>query len=319
MMKSYLDKIVHEEAGGGKGGSGGSLLTTPSNDGGGSPAPKGGADSGSGASGGGTPQGNSNAGAPAEGKGLQDWKLGLPPELQEDASLKSIADVSALAKSYIHAQKLVGADKIPLPGKHATEDDWKTVYHKLGLPKKQEEYSLELKPGSVVDKDFLEKFKEAAYTSNVLPAQAQKLIDWMDNATKTTMEESVKQSKLKAEEEISGLRKEWGEAFDKNVSLARRALAKFADKETMAYLDSTGLGNDVRVIKLLSKAGELLKEDTVPGSSEPGPGVLTPAQAMDEYKKVMANLDHPYFKKDHPNHKSAVLEVQSLFKAAHSS
>ena len=33
-----------------------------------------------------------------------------------------------LLKSYKHAQSLVGADKIPVPNKHATDEDWNEVF-----------------------------------------------------------------------------------------------------------------------------------------------------------------------------------------------
>ena len=64
-----------------------------------------------------------------------DWKSGLSEDIRADKSLENIKDISGLAKSYIHAQKMVGADKIPVPNKYATEDDWNAVYEKLGRPK----------------------------------------------------------------------------------------------------------------------------------------------------------------------------------------
>ena len=52
-----------------------------------------------------------------------DWKESLSEELRSDKSLENIKDIEGLAKSYVHAQKLVGADKIPVPNKFATEKD----------------------------------------------------------------------------------------------------------------------------------------------------------------------------------------------------
>ena len=53
-----------------------------------------------------------------------DWKASLSDEIRNEKSLENISDISSLAKGYVHAQKLVGADKIPVPNKHATEEDW---------------------------------------------------------------------------------------------------------------------------------------------------------------------------------------------------
>ena len=39
---------------------------------------------------------------------------------------------------------MVGGDKIPVPNKFATEDDWKAVYEKLGRPETPDGYKYEL-------------------------------------------------------------------------------------------------------------------------------------------------------------------------------
>ena len=46
-----------------------------------------------------------------------DWKTSLTEDIRADKSLAPIKDINSLAKSYIHAQKLVGVEKIPLPNK----------------------------------------------------------------------------------------------------------------------------------------------------------------------------------------------------------
>jgi hypothetical protein len=44
----------------------------------------------------------------------------LPEDLRMEPSLRNFTDPASLAKSYVHAQRMIGADKIPLPGKTAT-------------------------------------------------------------------------------------------------------------------------------------------------------------------------------------------------------
>ena len=51
-----------------------------------------------------------------------DWKASLSDEIRNEKSLENISDIESLAKGYVHAQKLVGADKIPVPNKFATEE-----------------------------------------------------------------------------------------------------------------------------------------------------------------------------------------------------
>lgn len=305
-------ELLLDKAGEAAGGAAGSLLTTPTG-GSGSPPSEGKSDSGAGANSTGAPAAASSPGNAPKGTNVQDWKLALPPELQEDASLRTINDVSTLAKSYVHAQKLIGADKIPVPSKHATEEDWKKVYSKLGLPEKLEDYQVELKESATLDKNFIENFKKVAHSAGILPKQAQALADWYQEINANAEQEALKILESRRIEEVEGLKKEWGAAFEKNVTAARKALVKFADADMIAYLDKTGLGNDVRLVKLLAKVGDTLKEDTVVGGDAGAPGVMTPAQAKEEINKIMKNPSHPYFIADHPNHKAAVQEMARLF------
>ena len=67
----------------------------------------------------------------------------LPEDLRVEPSLRNFTDPASLAKSYVHAQRMIGADKIPLPGKTATDEDWANVWSKLGRPQAPSEYQLQ--------------------------------------------------------------------------------------------------------------------------------------------------------------------------------
>ena len=43
---------------------------------------------------------------------VEDWRSSIPEEIRGHKSLDHINDVGALAKSYVHAQSMIGADKI---------------------------------------------------------------------------------------------------------------------------------------------------------------------------------------------------------------
>ena len=45
-----------------------------------------------------------------------DWKSGIPEDLRNHPSIANMQDVGSLAKSMVHAQSMVGADKIAVPG-----------------------------------------------------------------------------------------------------------------------------------------------------------------------------------------------------------
>lgn len=254
---------------------------------------------------------NANAGTPA------DWRMALPKELQEDPSLKSIQDVQALAKSYVNAQKLVGAEKIAIPSKHATDDDWKVVFQKLGLPADIKDFEVKSPDGANFDENFIGQFKEAAHKNGVLPKQAQNLVNWFGEANTKAMNDFKTVQATARAKEIDGLKTEWGEAFTAKVGQAKQVIDQYGGEDFRKYLDSSGLGNDTQIIRLLAKVGESMKESGIKGSGGGFTGPLAPSEALKSINSVMADLAHPYHVKAHPNHGAAVTEMQTLYSQAY--
>jgi hypothetical protein len=248
----------------------------------------------------------------------ENWKQGLPAEFQNEPSLKVIPDVPTLVKSYLNAQKLVGADKIPVPSKHATEDDWRGVFQKLGLPQDIKNYNIKRPAATAYNESFIESFKEAALKSNVLPKQAEAMLNWYNDALKTqsgAISEKQKQAQAK---ELSDLKTEWGAAFDNKLYAAQVAFKEFGDPEAAKYLEESGIGNNPKLLKMFARIGEVMKEDVVRGGVPRGDhSLMDPAQAKFEIARVMGDKSHPYSDHMHPNHAAAVQEMQKLYSMAY--
>ena len=112
---------------------------------------------------------------------------------------------------------------------------------------------------------------------------------------------------------VKGLKADWGGAYDAKVRAAQNAVSHYGDEKLRAYLDKTGMGNDPTLIKIFSKVGETLSDDSFKGESDKGNYGRTPEQAQVEINEIMANPKHPYFDKQHPNHKKALEDMQRLF------
>ena len=53
---------------------------------------------------------------------------------------------------------MIGADKVAIPGKYATDEDWSEVYNKLGRPETADLYNLEVNlPEGHVRKSLTDK------------------------------------------------------------------------------------------------------------------------------------------------------------------
>lgn len=243
----------------------------------------------------------------------ENWKESLPEELRNDPSLTSILDIGSLAKSYIHGQKMIGKDKIVIPDKFATEDDWGNIYKKLGVPDSVDKYEFKTPEG--VSEDFLKGFKEMAVKSGIHPRQAEKLFDFYNQFTTTANENIENESKRIFEESVSGLKKEWGQGYDRKLQSASNLFNSLADDDTKKIFNDSGLGNNPAVIKLFAKMAETMGEDKYINAENSGSMGLTPAEAQEKINKIFGNKDHPYFNKSHPSHKDALSEMSKLFES----
>jgi hypothetical protein len=265
------------------------------------------------------PAGEALAGGPASGTPSSgqaapspSWRDNLPADLKGDPSIAKFTDINALAGSYVSLQKMIGADKIPVPGKNASDQDWQGVYRKLGLPESADKYEIKAPEGA--SPEFLNAFKEQALKNGVLPKQAQGMLDWYNESAKKAAEIQTQSKQMEQQKGIEGLKGEWGEGWDKKVAAAQAAVEKFGGDELKAYLDKTGLGNDPAMIKLMSKIGESLAEDRIRGQGD-GRFGMTPDEASKKISAVMSDMSHPYFNDSHPGHKGAVEEMTALFRA----
>jgi hypothetical protein len=237
---------------------------------------------------GGNTGGNGNSGdSTSSNSGNVSWLDSLPADIKDDPSLKPIKDISGLAKSYVNAQKMIGADKIVLPGKNATEAEWANLYRKMGLPESVDKYELNLPKDQKLDESLVKGFKEAAHKAGVLPNQAEKILNQYIQDTQAVLSKMEADKKVEATQKIEALKTEWGKDFEKNVRTAQVALKEFGDESFTQYLDQTGLGNDPQVIKFMAKLGNLLSEDQIKGANT---GQKFGGMTMDEVNQKIAAI-----------------------------
>ena len=244
-----------------------------------------------------------------------DWKSTIPEEIRGHASLEHINDIGALAKSYVHAQQMVGADKVALPGKSATEDEWGEVYKKLGRPESPDGYQFEINnvpEGAELDEGMVEWFKETAHKAGMNPRQAQAMLDAYNEMTFSQYESTGVEAQARVEQVEAELRKEYGQAFDDKIALANGVLAEFGNPEIteVQLADGTMLGDHPDIIRMLSNMGTYLREkvgeDTLEGVRTSG-GV-TPNDAQTKVKEL-TQANSPYWDSRHPEHQWYVNEA----------
>ena len=240
-----------------------------------------------------------------------NFKDSIPDEYREEKSLENINSIDDLVKSYLHAQKLVGTNKIPVPNKHSTDEDWNEVFKRLGAPDSPEGYKYNLKDQEL-DGQQISEFNKEAHKLGLLPKQAEGLIKFyneMNGNIAASQEEQAAQAQLNTEVE---LKKEFGPQFGKRLDQAKKLAIGTLGQDFLenTYLkDGSRLGDNLSVIKAFSNLADKLSEDEIIKGD--GADYMT----AKEIEKDIADLTQegsPYWNKTHPNHQKNVAEVLKL-------
>jgi len=251
-----------------------------------------------------------------------DWKASLPQDIQDHQLISNIDNVETLAKTAIHSQSMIGADKVVIPGKWANDTDWDNVYTKLGKPEAAEKYELQKENGVAVDKDIEGWYKGIAHEAGLNNTQANKIfkayLERTAEAEAANAPPSVEAIEVKKSEAELSLKKEWGKAFDQKIGDAKNILTQFAPEgfDTMVTQDGIPLGNHPEFVKTLANIGSYIKdkigEDKIVGDRQPQE--FTPADAEAEIAKLRGDPRDkgPYWNKSHVDHQRTVEEVSRL-------
>ncbi len=240
-----------------------------------------------------------------------NFKDTIPEQFREEKSLENINSMEDLLKGYVHAQKLVGTNKIPVPNKHSTDEDWNEVFKRLGAPDSPEDYKYNLKDVEM-DQNQVSEFNKTAHQLGLLPKQAEGLIKFyneMNGNLAANQEEQAAQAQLTTETE---LKKEYGPQFSKRLDQAKKLAIGTLGQDFLenTYLkDGSRLGDNLSVIKAFSNLADKLSEDEIIKGD--GADYMT----AKEIEKEIADLTQdgsPYWNKTHPNHQKNIQEVLKL-------
>lgn len=233
------------------------------------------------------PAGNSptQTTAPTETK---SWHESLPEDMRADATLKNFKDVASLAKSYLSAQSMIGKKGVVLPAENASDDEMQAFYKNLGRPD-MDKYTLEAPKDYEMPEATAAQLKELFFKQGVMPKQAKGILDGYSKIQAALVTEYQAKVTSQREEALGGLRKEWGNGFEKEVAYAKVAAKEFGGDEFIAALDKRGWGDDPLIIKTLAKAGKLLGEDRIRGESSGSFG-QTPAEIIKEHEELQGKM-----------------------------
>ena len=241
------------------------------------------------------------------------WKEAISEEFRQDPNIEKFTEIDALAKSYINATKMIGQDKVAVPNKNSTEDQWNEVYDKLGRPESPDKYALDIKSDVVpLDNGAVKQFAENAHKLGLSNKQAQGVLEFYKNSMEGTAQQSkvdTETAQVQAEQE---LRQEWGREFENNVKKAG-ALAKAninSDILDLELKSGIRVGDHPELIKGFAKIASMMSEDKI--VSPESDSASKSADIESEISTITNNTDGPYWNKQHPDHDKVVQQVYTL-------
>jgi len=130
----------------------------------------------------------------------------------------------------------------------------------------QEDYTLSLPKDALLEAESVERIaswaKERGLSKEdaqaVLERENASLVDFRKSSLKYA--ENLRESwtaETKADKEVGGAK------LEETIKIAKLAIDKFGDPELVKLLDSTGLGNNLGVVKLFYKIGLSLKNEAL--------------------------------------------------------
>lgn len=241
------------------------------------------------------------------------WKNSISEQYRTNPNIEKFTEIDALAKSYINAVSMIGTDKIPLPGKTATDEQWNEVYNKLGRPESPDKYNLQFKTDvASVDENVIKGFAQNAHKLGLNNKQAQGILEFYKSTLESSAKEMSVNMEYAQEQSANELRSEWGRAYENNLKKASAVAQTYLEPELLdtQLRDGSRLGDNPKIIKAFANIANLLSEDKIVGTE--GDNVMQTKDIEGEIRDLTTDRKGAYWNKMHPDHQKVVNQVLAL-------
>lgn len=150
----------------------------------------------------------------SNGEGGAEWVSSLSPELRSLVQAKGYKTPADVVQAYAHAQRAIGADKIPMP----KDGEWDDIARsKLGIPKVADGYKItrpELPAGLPYDEALEKAALPIAHKLGLTPHQVQGLIEFYAGHQTQSVQSMLRGRQEEETLAINQLQQEWGGSYD---------------------------------------------------------------------------------------------------------
>lgn len=222
-----------------------------------------------------------------------DWMTGFNDDHKGFVQNKGWKAPTEMVDSYRNLEKLVGAPQNEII-RLAKDDDaagWESIYSRLGRPSTPDGYKLEAPKEGGGGPEFAKWASEQFYKAGLSEKQGKSVVEAWNKYVQDQITTEKTTYTNKITEETTALKKEWGAAYDQNMSAAKRAAREFGIEATVIDAIEKGAGF-AKTMKLFQTLGSKLGDASFVrgnGGSTNADGPMTPAQAQDQIKGLKAD------------------------------
>lgn len=245
--------------------------------------------------------GNPAGAAPAGGEGgaaaaaapTTDWLASMPEDARGFVQTKGWKSPADVLGSYQNLEKLLGADKagraIVPPKDDASPEEWQAFYGKLGRPETPDGYKLPVPEGD--SGEFAKTAAAWMHEAGLNSKQAEALAGKWNEFQTAQLQAAEAEFAQRAAVDVQDLQRAWGEKFEANAELARRAIreAGLSPEEGMAVERALGVK---KAAEVFAKLGQQFAEAPMKGGEgQRGSFGDTPESAAARIKALQADQD----------------------------
>lgn len=175
---------------------------------------------------------------------------------------------------------------LQLPGDDATPEQMAEFYKALGRPEKAEDYGIAAPDG--VDGGFAKDAAAWMHEAGLNAKQANALAGKWNEYVAAQQAAAEQQFQVQAENDMATLQKEWGQNYDRNIELARRAARGFGVDQPSLDKIERAIGTK-GLMSMFANIGQGLGEHSFEGNGNANPFGMTPEAARVRIQDLKAD------------------------------
>jgi len=242
----------------------------------------------------------------------------LPEEIRGAKVFDRVVNFEGVMKSLANTEKIISADKVPIPNEASSDDEWNAFYIAGGRPDTAADYNL-TRPEEMPEEHYNQELATAAqelfHKIGLSRKQADALFKFNNDNVIALLTKRTQDAELAMQTLKDGLYKDWGNAYEQRKHLGNVAVEKGTDgngefKERLCQK----FGNDPDFIRYSANLGAKFAEA---GAVDTSKLVPTTADLQTQIDNEMANkaygidyAKHGFTKKQH---EAQVKKVSQLF------